>query len=145
MDFRIFAITVSPPHRKVKPEWLYNEDKCILTRELNKVSRHYILYPEFDINSRLHYHGLIKIHDMTKWHKQVHHVLQRQIGFIKIDQIKSAVDHLRYLCYCRKNYTSDMFKPIIYARRKRIKKQVGPSPLDQGIMAYFMAPVDKKE
>lgn len=115
MDFRKMAITISPPHRREGIEYLYKQDSYIIKRYLNKISGYYILVPEVTLDSRLHYHGVIKIKDWTKYHKQVHRLLNASIGFIKLDPIKDHINNLKWICYMYKNYgiLKDLMLPII--------------------------------
>lgn len=133
----MFAITISPRYRSVKPETIYEEDKYALRRLLNRCSTHYMLYPEFDHSSRLHYHGVVQIADKIKFHRIKY--LFDGIGWTKLDPIKSHRDHLRWLIYCQKEYavTQQLLEPIMYKSLRRIK-QILCKELDNGIMKFLI-------
>lgn len=124
MDYRklaTYAITISPKYVDVDPKVLHSVYAQRIIKILNKVSRHYCLYPEFDDNSRLHYHGVVKIHDIIKWH----HMKWRmdQVGFTKVSIFNTFKDHLTYLIYCQKQWAQNAptFKyPIMYRRARRL-------------------------
>ena len=94
----LYFITISEKRRKGNPKVLYEHDKYDIRRYLNRCSSHYCLYPEFDITSRLHYHGFIKINDMIKWHKQKH-IVDSVLGYTKIVKIKNRTEMLRAILY----------------------------------------------
>lgn len=124
MDFRFFALTVSPPYRsKMSPKYLYSEDKYVLERWLNKFSRHWILYPEFSKDSRLHYHGVVRVDDKIKLHKTRHQMVKK-IGFIKLDKLATPRDHLRWVIYCQKEYADTRRLAEVFHRRKLKKHTV---------------------
>lgn len=119
MDFRNFmAITISPRRRQCSAQFAYDSDSYIIRKYLNKVSQHYIIVPEFDLQSRLHYHGVVVISDWIKWHKQVHRTLESLCGWIKLDKLKTHLDHLRWLCYIYKHLHETGLNVIIYRRRR---------------------------
>ncbi len=123
-----WSITISPPYRHFSPEHLYAEDIPVIRRWFRKFSKHYILFSEFDDESRLHYHGTIYINDMIKFHKTRYH-MSTKVGFIKIKLLKSPLDLLRWTFYIRKDYHF-MYKDfpfIIYS--KKIPSKI-PKPLN---------------
>lgn len=129
-----YFITISPPYRAMNPSILYQQDIYIIRQYLNRCSDHYILYPEFSKQSRLHYHGIIRITDLIKWHKQKP-MFDKVLGFSKIDLIKSHKEHLRSLVYSMKEWpaTSSLLKePIIYKSNKTLRKEKAFSELDYG-------------
>lgn len=122
MDFRFFGITISPPPRpQLSPKFAYGDDKYRLERWLNSFSGHWILYPEFSRDSRLHYHGVVRVDDKIKLHKTKFRIC-RQIGFVKLDYLKTKVDHLRWLIYCQKEYV-DTSRILTLFYRHRIKRR----------------------
>lgn len=131
-----FAITVSPPLRQADPKYLYNEDVYELRRWFNTFSQYYMLYPEFDMKSRLHYHGVIRVNDWIKLHKTKHRI-SRLIGWIDIKPLMTFRDHLKWLIYCRKHKCH--LTPFYFKSLKEIKIQqaVVNDPLDNGIMKFF--------
>lgn len=123
MTLEIYSITISPPYRLFRPGELYEQDSYVLRRWLNKFSKHYCLYPEFDKHSRLHYHGIVKIDDLTKYHR-TKYIIDKGLGFVRIDKLKTSIDHLRFLIYSMKEWAQnkETFKtPIIYKRLKRCR------------------------
>lgn len=124
MDFRKIAITISPPVRKERINFLYANDKYDIAKELNKCSSYYIIYPELSLDSRLHYHGIVKIKDWTKWHKSVRYALSQLLGFIKIDPLKTHRDNMAWAVYMSKSWglMRDILKidqPLIFKNLRR--------------------------
>lgn len=140
MDFpkNFYALTVSPPFRRGDPSFHYNDDKPFLMRLLNKCSSHYLLYPEFDVKSRLHYHGVIRIHDLFKWHKQIKPTIDAKLGFCQIQPLKTPTDQIRYVIYSKKHYHEDHFKPIIYKSLKRKKQLSKPQVEPDNILIKWI-------
>lgn len=121
MDFRFFGITVSPPPSRMNPKFKYNDDKYYLERWMNSFSGHWILYPEFSKDSRLHYHGVVRVDDKIKLHKTKYRT-SKTIGFVKLDKLNSYQDHLRWLCYCQKEY-ADTSRLLTLFHRRRIHRR----------------------
>lgn len=118
-----YFITISPQYRAIAPALLYEQDKYDIYRLLNPCSHHFCLYPEFDKNSRLHYHGIIRIDDPIKWHK-TKHIIDRVLGWTVIKPIESFRGHLTALVYSYKQWANNrsLFKePIMYKRRTKPK------------------------
>lgn len=127
----LYAVTVSPPFRKGRPKVWYEYDSYGLHQHFNKFSKHYMFVPEFDNNSRIHYHGVVRIDDSIKHHK-TKYILDKSIGYSKFDPLKTLHDHIRWLIYCNKNQAP--FDRIIYKRLHRGgMRQAAPS-LDYGIV-----------
>lgn len=141
MDFRIFAITISPPPRRMSPKYAYNEDKYVLERWLNSFSRHWILYPEFSKESRLHYHGIVRMDDKIKFHKTKYRI-DKTVGFVKVEELKKVIDHFRWLIYCQKEYadTSRLLK--VFMRRKIKTRNLKNQNNSPSILDWF--PQNKK-
>jgi len=123
---QFLALTISPPQRSMTAKYLFRDDSILIQRLLNLVSQHYIVVPEFDDTSRLHYHGVLRMDDWVKWHKSVCKRLGKELGFIKIKPINNNKDHIGWLCYVYKHWhiSKAVLKleyPIMYgkARRKR--------------------------
>lgn len=114
-----YAITISPKYRLENPDLLYLKDRRLIINHLNTISNHYILFPEFDSNARLHYHGIICLTDTFKL-KYLKPKIDSQIGFSCFKLINTFEDHLKYLLYCKKDYGDiiqyDKWRPIIYTR-----------------------------
>lgn len=140
----MYAITVSPSLRAIRPEILYQDDVHNLRRLLNQCSHHFILYPEFDSTSRLHYHGVVQIDDLIKLHR-IKYKFDR-IGFTKVTRFKTFRDHLTYLLYCQKEFavTSQLFEPVLFKCLKRVPKSTINKELDVGIMKWCVI-VDPNE
>lgn len=121
-----FFITISPSYRSAAPKVLYAQDMFLIHKYLNPCSDHYILYPEFSDESRLHYHGIILFKDVIKFHK-TKHLIDKTIGFTKIVRLKSHEDHLRVLIYSMKGWPATrslLGAPIMPKKNKKIKKIV---------------------
>lgn len=124
---RSLALTISPPCRVNKYNSLksiYYQDQYTIDSLLRKCSKDYTIYPEQDINGRLHYHGVIQVSDMIKYHKNVLPGL-KLIGFVKVKPITNLQ---KWLDYCKKEWenTKKVFgidDPLIW-RTKRIPKEV---------------------
>ncbi len=116
MAFRNFlAITISPKITNGSVFYKYDQDAHWLQRSLRRCSKHFTIWPEFDKNDRLHYHGIIRIDDKTKWYKSTRRKMQL-MGFCKFDHLKDFTNYLTWLQYCKKDYYKnvDMFKYIKY-------------------------------
>ncbi len=99
---KYFAITISPPPYNGNEYFKEYEDRKSFKRYLKQCSKHYLFISEWDNNDRLHYHGIIRIDDKYKWY----HSSKRKfkiIGFTKIKLIKNFTEHLRWLCYMKKD------------------------------------------
>lgn len=137
MTHMFYSITISPRYRASTPIFLFNSDEPMIRRYLNKFSRYYIIYPEFDDKVRLHYHGILRVHDMLKY-RCIKHTMDRMIGFTCIKKINTFNDKLKWLIYCQKQWASNIHlfeKPIIYRRLKR--KRVVPKEEKKNILDYF--------
>lgn len=115
---RTLAITISPPPRNSSTEFLYNNDIYVIRRWLNKFSKHYLIYPEFDLSSRLHYHGVVRVEDFTKLHK-TRHSFSRTLGYVVTKPLKESRDNIAWLQYCKKNYGECPCDLFMYKRLKR--------------------------
>lgn len=127
-----YFITISPPYRALAPSILYQQDTYMIYQYLNKCSDHYIIYPEFSSSSRLHYHGIIRINDLIKWHRQKA-LFDKAVGLTKIILIQNNKEHLRSLIYSMKEWPSTrslLKEPIIYKSNKTIKKEKTLNDLD---------------
>lgn len=119
-----FAITISPPLYRLDSLKLHKIYTYDITKILNRFSKHYMLYPEFTHDARLHYHGIIRVDDKIKYYRTKHKL--DRIGFTKLDPFKTFKDKLRYLIYSLKNYCEikELFDPIIYKSLRRTKKSI---------------------
>lgn len=124
MKSNVFSITISPKYELSDPKYLFEAQKEKIQKALNRFSSYYILYPEFGVKNtaqpRLHYHGVIKIKDRIKLYKTIH-LMQRELGFTKMDPISDHNNHLKWLMYCQKEYasTQHILPVIIYKNRRR--------------------------
>lgn len=123
---RFFAITISPEFRLVRPNFLLNMDMFQISRALNKCSKHWCLVPEFDKKSRLHYHGVIRIDDMVKWHRSVFFTLTKGTGFTCVKAMNTIKDHMGWLCYMYKDWhltraILNLEQPFMYSKSKRTR------------------------
>lgn len=121
----LYALTISPPYRKARAEFLLKSDIFDITRLLNRCSKHWMMTPEFSEQSRLHYHGVVRIDDMIKWHKCIRGYLGN-IGFVKLDKLKDNKNHISWLMYCYKDWNTakQVFKldrPFFYDKKNHDK------------------------
>lgn len=138
-------ITISPRYRLKDPLTLLKEDKKIIRRYLNRFSKLYILYPEFDNKQRLHYHGMVEVHDKIKLFR-TKHLIDKNVGWTKIGAIATYNDQLKWLMYCKKNKGDYIgtFKPIIYKSLRKRVKAIKPNDLDEGILRWYQAKPEMK-
>lgn len=133
-----FGITISPPHRNGRPAQLYKDDVTILHTYLNKVSHNYTLYPEFDYQSRLHYHGIIQFTDMYKWHKSIKYKLSKEFGYTKLEKFKTSKNRSQWDKYMTKDYVKDKtFPPIQYVAIRQRKAKQERSDINKNFDFYF--------
>lgn len=112
MASRYYALTISPPYRDHSIKYLYKWDKPFIQKALNRCSRYYIMYPELDLQGRLHYHGVVRLTSLTSW-GFVKRTIDNDIGFACIKKIKGFKEHLGWLLYCRKEDQTQLPKPIL--------------------------------
>lgn len=129
-----YAITVSPKYRAqfYRNYDLYKQDLHIIYNLLQTCSKHFRIVPEFAFNEdtlehRLHYHGIIRIDDFIAFTKKSIKKKLQQIGFIKLDKLKTFKDLLNYNIYMHKDLdtTRSINKHIIpmnYFKKTRITK-----------------------
>lgn len=115
-----WALTISPPMRTGKPTYHYVSDRNIMTHYLNTYSDHYIMYPEFTNDGRLHYHGIVYIKDKYKFYHTKHYM--EHIGFSMWKPLKTHKDHMTWLIYCLKERYFCRLKPIIYDKSVKRKQ-----------------------
>lgn len=113
-----YALTISPPSRPQAPRYLYNDDKPFIQKQLNRCSNRYIMYPEFSIDGRLHYHGIIYLDTYSSW-GYVKATITKNLGFSCIKPLKTFKDKLGWLLYCQKEERSTMPAPIMYHTFKK--------------------------
>lgn len=128
-EYSYYALTISPPVREKSPRYLYNGDKPILIRQLNRCSDHYILYPEFDPKGRLHYHGVVRLTSKTSW-GFVKSTIQSMIGFSCLKQIKTHGEHIGWLNYCRKEYDAVKLEPIMFKKLPKGRQRLEQSKVE---------------
>lgn len=130
-----YSVTISPPYRREDPKQLYEDDKIFIRRHLNKFSKDYCLYPEFsDKGSRLHYHGIVNVHDTVKMHRSKYR-LDRHLGFSVFKRLNTFQQHLRALIYAMKEWAANcavFLRPLMY-RKLRRRKPVEVPGLDTNI------------
>ncbi len=132
----IWSITISPPYRLFRPKYLYNEDIPTIRRWFRTFSKHYILFTEFDSESRIHYHGTIYINDLIKFHK-TRYSFSCRVGFVKVKQLRTQLDLLKWTFYIRKDYHI-MYKDFPFVmHNKIIKRTKRPKSVTKSILEYF--------
>lgn len=133
---RYYAITISPRRYDGSQGFIYESHKTDIRKWLNKFSQHWLLYPEFDMSTRLHYHGVVQVTDLTKFHK-TRHSFSRLVGFVCIKPLTNAIDHISWLQYCKKDYGEQFLELYYYKKLKRGRSKCRPSPeLDEGILKW---------
>lgn len=141
-----YGITISPKYRLKDPKTLFVLDENEITRVMNRFSKRYCLYPEFDSKSRLHYHGIALVHDHIKMHRSKYEI-DTMIGLCKFDKLHSFKDRLRYLTYSMKEYADTrrvLKKQIRYRnrrRKKKIQKGLHAKKLDKNILKKSTSPL----
>lgn len=106
MTQKFYAITISPPTRNFNEVYQCRQDFYTL-RTLKRYTNHYILIPELTFTMRLHYHGIIQS-SLTNIIK-IKAYLRRRFGHILIKLIKTPLEHLRYLTYCKKDWCENQY------------------------------------
>lgn len=84
---KVHGITITfnkPLELTMSPRAQYNYTRVILSKLLNFSTFDFILMPEFTLQGRIHYHGILKIKNFAKWVKDTLPSLRR-IGFIKLE------------------------------------------------------------
>lgn len=135
-----YFITVSPPYDKSNStnSALHKYYTQRIQLHFNKFSKHYMFYPEYSENSRLHYHGIVKIDDLCKFH-HIRKQMTKELGIIDIQLIKSFEEHLRSLTYSMKNWAAMQYimTPIMPKRKKRVIKLEILPEVENDIRKWF--------
>lgn len=122
-----YSITISPPPMcKLKPQFEHGTYETTIRQILNKFSKQYIVYPEFDKKDRLHYHGVFRMDDKIAYLKNKY-LLFKQIGFTKCDKIEDFENKLRWLIYISKDWgqNKEIFEgPIMYENMRRYNRRI---------------------
>lgn len=135
-----YCITISPTYKFIDVRNLHRIYTNIIIKYCNKFSKKYALYPEFDSNSRLHYHGLIYVHDIIKMHKCKYKFMKAMTAFIKYDKIKNYTHQLRCLIYSMKDWPvnrEEFNHPVMYTKIRR-KLKVKEPPKVVTIFDYYL-------
>lgn len=136
MDYTIYAskgyhdFTLSLPYEYNIPAHIQHEVAIAKIKRLfNLCSDHYIIYPEFSAQCRLHYHGLIRIKDKVKFIRSVYNALKVNVAkVIQFRPSRSFKLHLGWVTYyIRKEWliTKQVLRiehPIIF-RRATVKQK----------------------
>lgn len=132
-----YALTISPPNRvKYTKESnpnknLYMDDKLIIKNIMKYIKvGTYIIYPEFDIKGRLHYHGIIDM-DHTQYVRYMKYAQFKlpQLGFTDIKKLQTYEDNLKWVIYMSKEWGTtreilEISRPIMkYPVEEYNKKQ----------------------
>lgn len=138
LDIMDVFLTVSPPLRAISNQRMLFDDDLFYLSKIKLCSKRFIIYPEFDVAGRLHYHAIINIHDKVKWYKAILPTFRRMLGFCDVKVIKTFLDKLRVLNYIRKDWyiTSNVLKlerPIMPQHRKLVI-HVNTCDLDYGVV-----------
>lgn len=100
-----WAFTLSPPSSYYVTPYMLYEDKILkLHKLLSKSCESFMIYPEYQqYTSRLHFHGVIKVKDIIKWHKSTRRHLSR-MGFVHCKGLVTHDDRLRWSIYMQKEF-----------------------------------------
>lgn len=139
-------ITISPPTSLLSLRYRLQHYHDLLDPILRRMSKSYILYPEFDEKGRLHFHGFLHGFDNIKY-IATNYKLNR-IGWTKIDKLKTFKDNLRTVLYCQKEWrkTTQIFKcigidiePLFkkHLRRSQLSIATPQAPPRASIYDYF--------
>lgn len=128
---RTLAVTISPRNRVDKYntlKWIFQNDASDICLLLRKCSKNFTIYPEFDVNSRLHYHGIVYVHDNIKWHKHTKPGLDK-IGYTLIKEIKDYKNKDKWLTYCTKEWEDtqqilSIEHPLMWTYRPKKKHEL---------------------
>lgn len=101
------AITISTPPSQFSVLYRIQDHHTSIDESLRKICKSYILYPEFDEQGRLHYHGMINGYDEIKYF-HLKWKLDR-VGYTLVKPIKQP---LIWVLYCQKSWrrTSRVFE-----------------------------------
>lgn len=137
------ALTISPPDRVTKYDTLRNiyfSDMILIDTVLHRSCSQYIVYPELDIEGRLHYHAKITIKDKIKFYRDTKPKLGK-IGYIKIKKLNTHYDKLRWLIYISKEWgvTKEVLEiqDPIYKKKLRKTKFKFNIDLDEGTITEY--------
>lgn len=114
----LYFITISPKYRLQDPLLLFHDDIRFLRPQFNKFSNHYIIYPEFSDQSRLHYHGIIYINNTLKYNKSKWRI-DVHLGFMYCRYINDHKENIKSILYSSKQWgiNKSYFKePFIYQK-----------------------------
>lgn len=133
----LYAITISPPYSPEHIKHLHCQYTYEIRRWCNKFSKHYMMYPEFDDETRLHYHGVIRVEDWIKFHK-TRLTFQRTVGFVKIKPLTTFRRHLGWLMYCQKHTKECPCRPFYYQSLKKLKQLTYKEEVDlMNTLSYY--------
>ncbi len=134
---KYYSITISPPARNRHLE-RYRAHRKIFRKYIKKCSNLWMLCPEFDVNERLHYHGVIRIDKLPNWYKKVRPKIET-LGYIDCKRIKTFKSHLRWLCYCYKKHhcIKELFPRCIPKHPKRLTTRNRYTDISGGLGRWF--------
>lgn len=100
-----WAFTLSPPpNYHITPYMLYEDKILQLHKLLSKSCESFMIYPEYQkYTSRLHFHGVIKLKDLIKWHKSTRRQLAR-MGFVHVKGLLTFEDRFKWAHYIKKEW-----------------------------------------
>jgi len=95
-----YGITLSPPMRSLNEIKDFRHDVLIM-RKITRHTDHYQIIPELDWKGRLHYHGIFIA--TKQGAGRVTRTL-KTIGYVKLELLKTPLNHLRFLLYTQKDW-----------------------------------------
>lgn len=82
----------------VRAQYYYT--RVMLSKYLGESCDDFVIYPEFTIQGRIHYHGLLTIKNYVKWVRDTLPRL-RKLGFVKMETFKDNPDN--WITYMKKS------------------------------------------
>jgi len=134
--YRTLAITISPEYRKGRQDYHYRDDLDKI-KLLKSCSKRYMIYPEFSVSGRLHYHGIVEIHDRVKWFKKLKPLFEK-MGMLHIKSIDDHKARIGWIIYMSKAWPEtksilSLENPIMPKHEPRVKRHIGYNELDDNI------------
>lgn len=92
----------TPFEQTHKPRGQYYYTRVILSKYLGESCDDFVIYPEFTIQGRIHYHGILTIINYVRWVRDTLPRL-RKLGYVKMESFKDNPDN--WITYMKKSLT----------------------------------------
>lgn len=102
---KCYGITITfrkPLELTNKPFSQFNYTRIIVSKILGMSCIDFRCMPEFTVQGRIHYHGILKIRNFSKWVKSTLPSL-RKLGYVKIETFKESINKQRWEEYMYKS------------------------------------------